>query len=176
MNIEFRYRFEAAHRFLNSDSIACMTPHGHSWHATLGLQYLGKKLNNSQMTVEFSVLKKHWKELIQQTFDHSYMHHYNDPIVEILKNGTASPRLIPFPGDPTTEMISLLMFHKMETIIQQSDFKDLVQVAFIKIDETPTNSITCQRDFYIDEIGSLREVKAWWTSPVAEDRSFAPNQ
>lgn len=172
MNLEFRYRFEAAHRFLKSESIPCMTPHGHTWYATMGVSFKGSTLNSSQMTVEFSEVKKEWKNLIQETFDHSYMHNINDPVVEILKQGNNKPRLMPFPGDPTTEMISLFMFNKMETIIQSSSFKDKVEVEFIKLEETPTNSIVCKRDFYTSEINQFKDQKGWWTSSDPLDRSF----
>lgn len=172
MLVEFRYRFEAAHRFLNSDSKACMTPHGHTWHATLGLSFIGEKLNSSQMTVEFSEIKKDWKNLIQNTFDHSYMHNINDPIVEVLKAGKDEPRLIPFPGDPTTELIAVFLFNKMDQIIENSLYKDLIKVQSIQIEETPTNKITCSREFFTKQISQYQKYQGWWNSSDIKDRSF----
>ena len=175
MNLEFRYRFEAAHRFLKSSSIPCMTPHGHTWFATLNLKFKGAALDNSQMTVEFSKLKKSWKELIQETFDHSYMHNINDPVVEVLSSEKNKARLIPFPGDPTTEMISLFMFQKMETVINNSDFKEKVEVTSIKLEETPTNSIICDRAFYTDQIGPYLNSQSWWNKTEIQSRDFQHN-
>lgn len=172
MKIEFRYRFEAAHRFLKSDSKACMTPHGHTWHATLGLSFIGSELNSSQMTVEFSELKKHWKQLIQGTFDHSYMHNINDPIVEVLRGDSSEYRLIPFPGDPTTELIALFLFQKMNILINQSNLKNSVQVDSIAVEETPTNKIICDRDFFIKEFSRYKSHQGWWNSSEIADRSF----
>ncbi len=172
MFIEFKYRFEAAHRFLKSDSIPCMTPHGHTWYATLGLQFTGSSLDSSQMTVEFTQTKKNWKSLIEKTFDHSYMHNINDPVVEVLNQSKTEMRLVPFPGDPTTEMISLFMFNKMEKIIRSSEIADRVSVEFIKLEETPTNSITCDRRFYVDEIKNFAPYSGWWQTSDPLDRSF----
>lgn len=172
MQIEFEYRFEAAHRFLKSESVPCMTPHGHTWYATMGLAFKGSNLSSSQMTVEFTQLKKSWKTLIQETFDHSYMHNINDPVVEVLTRGEQEPRLIPFPGDPTTEMISLFMFKKMDTLLKGSDMADKVEVNFIRLKETPTNTIVCDKNFFLDEISQYDNYSGWWTSNNPLDRSF----
>lgn len=175
MNLEFTYRFEAAHRFLNSDSVPCMTPHGHTWYATLSVGFTGAQLNSSQMSVEFSQVKQQWKQLIQDTFDHSYMHNFNDPIVEVLHSTGTQTRLLPFPGDPTTELISLFMFNKIETLLMASSFADLVTTQAIKLQETPTNTIICDRDFYLSQKESINKDSGWWQTSNIEDRSFAKN-
>ena len=148
MVVEFRYRFEAAHRFLKSDSKPCMTPHGHSWYVTLALEFIGAHLNSSGMTVEFSKIKGDWKNLVHGTLDHSYLHNIKDPIVEVLdQQQGCEARLLPFPGDPTTEVIALFLFNKMETIINASEHSKLVRVHAIHLEETPTNKIICHRPF-----------------------------
>ena len=172
MELEFRYRFEAAHRFLKSESIPCMTPHGHSWYATMAVKFNGSKLDQNQMSVEFSKVKRNWKHLIQETLDHSYLHNINDPVVEVLSLQDQSPRLIPFPGDPTTELISLFLFHKMEQTIKAEIFNDQLTLAAIKIEETPTNSIVCAREFYLNEIERFSQFDGWWNSTDPSDRSF----
>lgn len=172
MEIEFRYRFEAAHRFLKTDSKPCMTPHGHTWHASLGLLFIGNSLNSSQMTVEFSDIKKDWKKLVQNTLDHSYLHNFQDPIVEVLKNEEVPTRLLPFPGDPTTELIALLLFNKMETVLQNSSLKKIIQVSSITVEETPTNKVRCSRQFFSDEISNFKNYDGWWNNNQLEDRSF----
>ncbi len=173
--MEFSYRFEAAHRFLKSDSVQCMTPHGHTWYATMGVRFSGSALNASQMTVEFGAVKKQWKALIQETFDHSYMHNINDPVVEVLTGNSEPPRLIPFPGDPTTELISLFLFNKMEKIFAHSAFKDSASLQFIKLQETPTNAIHCDRDFYLNEIENFANWTGWWQSEDIADRTLRGN-
>lgn len=170
--MEFTYRFEAAHRFLQSESVPCMTPHGHTWYATLGLRFTQPTLNAAQMSVEFSEAKKHWKNLIENTFDHSYMHNINDPIVEVLTSEAQTSRLVPFPGDPTTELISLFMFNKVEQLLKTSSFHDLVDVEFIKLQETPTNTIICDRNFFNYNMESFKAFDGWWTSVDTHDRAF----
>lgn len=171
LTIEFCYRFEAAHRFLNSESKTCMTPHGHSWIATLVLAFT-EQLSKSQMTVEFSKIKKDWKKLIQETFDHSFMHHINDPIVETLKTQEVEVKLVPFPGDPTTEMIALFMFQKMDLILSRSSFGNLIELKAIKLQETVTNTVICDRDSFKKQIPPFQGYKGWWLSLDTQDRSL----
>lgn len=173
MLIEFRYRFEAAHRFLESSSKRCMTPHGHSWHATLALEFVGKNLDKNGMTVEFSKVKADWKKIVDNLLDHSYLHNSDDAVAETLKNDpTCEPRLLPFPGDPTTEVIALLLFNKMETMVNLSPSKNRVRVHHLEIEETPTNKIVCPRSFYETEIIHFSKFRGWWTSSEIEDRSL----
>jgi len=172
MKIEFTYRFEAAHRFLQSTSIPCMTPHGHTWYASLVLSYLAPSLNSSQMSVEFSVLKKHFKELIQETFDHSYMHNMNDPVVEVLRAEDHQTRLLPFPGDPTTELIALFLFHKMRVLLKNAQLQELVEVDSVILQETPSNKIHMNKEFYQSEIKNQHQYEGWWTSTDIRDRSL----
>lgn len=172
MKIEFTYRFEAAHRFLQSSSIPCMTPHGHTWYASLVLNYIAPGLNASQMSVEFSVLKKHFKQLIQETFDHSYMHNRNDPVVEVLRREGHEPRLLPFPGDPTTELIALFLFHKMSVLLTSAQLQEQVEVDSVILQETPTNKIHMDKEFYQSEIKNQQQFEGWWTSADIRDRSL----
>ncbi len=172
MILEFSYRFEAAHRFLNSASVPCMTPHGHTWYATLGIEFLGNQLNRNEMTQEFTQLKKQWKTLVTDVLDHSYLHNINDPIVEVLKSETKAPRLLPFPNDPTTEAISLFLFNKMDLVFSQSDKSETFRVSFIKIQETPTNSLHCTRDFFLSQKESIYKNAGWWTETDIESRSY----
>ena len=172
MIFDFRYRFEAAHRFLSSDSPPCMTPHGHSWYIRLQLKFLGSQLNASQMGVEFSKVKDPWRQFVQKVLDHSFLHNINDPLVEILKNQSPPCRLLPFPGDPTTELISVLVFHKMNQVLSEKNLKEPIQVIGVELEETPTNRVICDSEFYQKQIQSLSDYKAWWTTSDLFDRSF----
>lgn len=175
MEMKFRYRFEAAHRFVNSASPACMTPHGHTWHATLHLQSL-KNLNDENMVVEFSKVKAFWKVLLNDVFDHSYLCNAQDPLIETIIAANPEARLMRFPGDPTTEMISLLLFHKCELALQQSTLTQFVKVSGITVEETPTNSIFCSREFYTENIANLKTPNCWWTSTEVASREFSSKQ
>lgn len=170
MELRFKYRFEAAHRFTQSSSPSCMTPHGHTWYATLHLKSQAP-LNANDMSVEFHQLKSSWKDLITNVFDHSFMCNVQDPLIEPLLHVHGGARLILFPGDPTTELISLLMFSKAEQFIAKTPWKEQVAVSGITIDETPTNSIHCNRSFYKENMGRYAKYSGWWTSPDSTARN-----
>lgn len=169
MELRFKYRFEAAHRFTQSSSPACMTPHGHTWFATLHLQTTAS-LNKNDMSVEFHQLKSDWKTLITDIFDHSFMCNVNDPLRDLIIKVHPEARLVLFPGDPTTELISLLLFSKCEQFINNSQWKKQILVAGITIDETPTNSIHCDRTFYLENINHYSAFQGWWTTPHVDAR------
>jgi 6-pyruvoyl-tetrahydropterin synthase len=171
MEMKFRYRFEAAHRFTTAASNACKTPHGHTWHATLHLQSL-RSLNQDGMVVEFSKAKSFWKTLITETFDHSFMCNYRDALIEPLLAAHPEARLLRFPGDPTTEAISLLLFAKAEQSIIAANLTQDVRVIGVNIEETPTNSIFCSRQFFEENISRFENFSGWWTSIDPADRSF----
>lgn len=172
MHMKFTYRFEAAHRFLKSSSRPCMTPHGHSWYVSLRLEFLGSTLNDDDMSVEFSKVKKDFRCLVQETLDHSYLHNIKDPVVEVLG---AEARLLPFPGDPTTELISLFLFHKVSLMIAANDLQGSVQVHSIKLQETATNTLYCDRDFYLNNIKAYEGQEGWWNQANPLDRSYGNN-
>lgn len=172
MQLNFRYRFEAAHRFTNSSSQSCMTPHGHTWHATLHVQS-NRPLDANNMIAEFSQIKSFWKELITEVFDHSYMCHHADPILEGLLAAHGGARLMRFPGDPTTEMIALMLFNKAEVMLATTPQKDAIVLTGVTIEETPTNSIHCPRSYFVENIAKHKNFSGWWTSTDIQDRSFA---
>lgn len=140
-----------------------MTPHGHTWYASLHLKTTAP-LNSNDMSVEFHQLKSEWKDLITNVFDHSYMCNMSDALIEPLLKIHGSARLIVFPGDPTTELISLLLFSKCEKFIANSPWKDQILVSGITIDETPTNSIHCDRAFYLENIARYSAFSGWWST------------
>lgn len=173
MELKFRYRFEAAHRFVNSASVQCMTPHGHTWHATLHLEAKRNELDENDMVAEFSQLKSYWKKLITEVFDHSYMCNEEDALIPVLKTTHSECRLLVFPGDPTTELISVMMFAKMQNYVQNSEIRHFVRITGINIEETPTNSLTCDREFYEECINQYHRPDNWWNSLDVYDRSFS---
>lgn len=165
MGLRFRYRFEAAHRLMESPNSACATPHGHTWYATLELKANSAKLNEQSMVLDFSQLKKDWKLFIDQTVDHSFMVNEKDPLIESLLEIHPHSRLLTFSGDPTTELIALSFFSKCVAMVEQGDLKELVSVQSILIEETPTNSISCDRNFFNEAVSQLGTKSRWWNSP-----------
>jgi 6-pyruvoyl-tetrahydropterin synthase len=172
MEFNFRYRFEAAHRFLNSSSVPCMTPHGHTWHATLHLRSKKTDLNAENMVLEFSKTKASWKKFVGDVLDHSYLCNSKDPLIEHILASNPEARVLPFPGDPTTEIIALFIFNKVEKMLATTELQSALYIHGITIEETPTNSIFCDRAFYLEVIGKFQQYKGWWNSEEIADRSF----
>jgi len=175
--LKFRYRFEAAHRFLSAHAPSCQTPHGHTWFATALFRLKeSESLDRSAMATEFGAVKKNWKVFISEVADHSYFHHENDPIVETLVRETPHSRLLPFPTDPTTEMIAGLFALKLQSMHKAALPNSKVEAVGVHIQETPTNSIL----FKFAPDGSapiwlqdqLKHHRGWWNSSVTDDRSI----
>ena len=140
--LEFNYRFEAAHRFTDSCAESCATPHGHTWHAKAEFFAAEEHLGRGEMVMEFSKLKSSWKAFIDGTVDHSFMHHFRDPILPSLREFIPGFRGLPFPGDPTTEMIAALFFAKLETMHRALIGGEIIVPVGVTIQETPTNSVS----------------------------------
>jgi 6-pyruvoyl-tetrahydropterin synthase len=174
MKMSFKYRFESAHRFVFSDR-ECATPHGHTWYATLNLIASAEDLNEDNMIEDFAVLKKGWKEFITKVADHSFFHNSDDPILSALKTNIPNFRGLPFPGDPTTEMIAGLFFIKASALCE--DFP--VRPYSVLIEETPTNSIEFFQDELEDFISKTKlslKTSNWWASTDPFSRSILGNE
>ena len=173
--ISFKYRFEAAHRFTKSCADSCATPHGHTWYAKAVFEARDRNLADDDMVLEFSLLKKAWKNFLQETVDHSFMHHFEDPILSALKMHIPKFRGLPFPGDPTTELIAALFFAKLQVMHKQVDPTGILRPVSVVIRETPTNTVS----FKIDRGGSSALIqrldskyRAWWQSADPEAREL----
>jgi 6-pyruvoyl-tetrahydropterin synthase len=183
--LSFNYRFEAAHRLTRSSSVACMTPHGHTWYAKATFEASGSELNTNDMIMEFSQLKGSWKRFIQETADHSFMHHHQDPILPTLKTHIPEFRGLAFPGDPTTELISALFFAKLSVMHEAlkasasaagSGSIAIPNLVSVAIRETPTNTVIFRAGnrALLNRINEQYE--GWWQSadPSARDLKTGP--
>jgi 6-pyruvoyltetrahydropterin/6-carboxytetrahydropterin synthase len=124
------------------------------------------------MVVEFAKIKRSWKTLIDEVFDHSFLHNVDDPLVPDLLRHNPHARLIPFPGDPTTEMIAALLHNKMQRFIDESGHAEDVELVSVRIDETPTNAVTWTgaRHPMIDSRGEVDGWNGWWSNSDPNDR------
>ncbi len=177
MEMEFTYRFEAAHRFMGASSPKCMTPHGHTWWTRLNFRATGSSLNSNAMIAEFASVKTPWKAFIDNVADHSFFHHIQDPLAFHSKKEIPGFRGLPFPEDPTTELISILFLEKAKQIVAEiKEQKGLeIEVESIEIQETPTNKISVSVDsqMFMNTIAKLNpEWQAWWQNPNVEDRNL----
>ncbi len=157
--LEFTYRFETAHRFTKGSS-KCATPHGHSWYATLGFSTNSDVLNDKDMVEDFYKLKQDWKTFITETADHSFMHHHEDPILPALQEFVADFRGLPFPCDPTTEIIAALFLAKGRKLCSNQNF----QPTSIVIKETPTNQVSLEWEGLDSVLARVESEKfdSWW--------------
>ncbi len=138
MILSFRYRFEAAHRFIKT-STKCSTPHGHSWWVTLSLSHKASTINlEKNFTQDFKNLKPHWKTFIDEELDHFFFINSKDPLLKALNTIDPNLRIKKTPGDPTTEILASLLFKKAESIFKDNTFID---VDSILLEETSTNSV-----------------------------------
>lgn len=177
LTMRFRYRFESAHRFTSAASSKCQTPHGHTWYATAIFRMQGPALDRAAMAAEFSEIKSTWKRFITETVDHSFMHHYQDPLAKPMRDAIADARLLPFPTDPTTEMIAGLFAMKLKAMHLETQHAKTIAPVGVLIQETPTNSIL----FRFEKDGqhpqwlktALGESKGWWSNSDPSDRSFS---
>lgn len=176
--LAFRYRFESAHRFTQSCEDSCATPHGHTWYAEAAFAASADGLGEDDMVMEFSKLKKSWKTFILETVDHSFMHHHADPILGALKEYIPRFRGLPFPGDPTTELIAALFFAKLQTMHENLRSGNAASAIWpapvsVLIQETPTNQVLFQAgtagNALLAKINSKFE--GWWqvADPLARD-------
>jgi len=170
----FSYRFEAAHRFIDSSSIRCATPHGHSWNAEIEFKASEFQLDNSMMLHEFTSLKSAWKTFIHETVDHSFFIHHRDPILQSLVKEYPPNRLLIFPGNPTTELVAALFLRKCVVMHDSLQAKSTVAPSKIIIRETETNSISLSNFEYESfmRLNQIDKFAGWWNSVDPTNRCF----
>jgi 6-pyruvoyltetrahydropterin/6-carboxytetrahydropterin synthase len=83
-----------------------------------------------------------WHQWIDDAVDHSFQLSERDPLVEYFldQEPAGIPRLLITPGDPTTECLAACFFEKLTAFLREQS--SLLEVASIKISETPTNAVT----------------------------------
>src|SRR5690606_12780320 len=76
MEILFKRKWEAAHRFIENGSTICAQPHGHTWHVevTASIPNSFKLDLSSNVYAPFSDLKSKWNSWIDDHVDHSFMY------------------------------------------------------------------------------------------------------
>ncbi len=175
-SLAFTYRFEAAHRFTCTSSEKCMTPHGHTWRATLYLRGTSSALNANAMVAEFSAVKKGWKALLDETLDHSFFAHHQDPLLAAMQKEVPNLRVVLFPSDPTTERLAELLATKAQAMLTllPDETRTSVEVAAVEVIETETNRVR----FDVDKGQKLPSVvegcEGWWSNPDPTRRDCRP--
>lgn len=143
MEIEFKRKWEAAHRLIEGENrkTTCVQPHGHTWWVSVCLSSKQPRLlNHSTNTlILFEKAKKNWHEWIDNHVDHSFMYNAKDPLLNFMLKDNPEGRHLVLPGDPTTEMIAVSFMAKFSSFLHEAD-PDLYCTS-ISINETLTNTV-----------------------------------
>ena len=123
--IEFCY----GHRLLDYDGI-CKHPHGHN--ASVEIDVRTDSLDNRNMVVDFSDIKRIIKGWIDRELDHKMILRHDDPLVEPLR--TLGEPMYLLESNPTVERIARLIFEKGRELG--------VPIVTVRVWETPTSVAT----------------------------------
>lgn len=144
LQMQFTRRYSSAHRFLNTASTKCMTPHGHNWFVRITV--IADKPtaldHDRNMLGEFKQTKADWHRFVDERIDHSFHLNSRDPLIDWFR--THEPErldhILTTPGDPTTEVLAALWQCKAQAFISTAGTGLLVSE--VHLEETPTNSVT----------------------------------
>ena len=193
MEMTFRYRFEAGHRFTGGSSPRCQTPHGHTWWIEVTFGRKDGDLDAAGMLAEFGTAKSWLRTWVDGTLDHSFFHHWRDPILPALRDFIPNFRGLPFPEDPTTEWITYLISRKVRAHLRgdgvapnqaappgdgADEFKGLLELRKVRVEETPTNSMVwdAHSSRTLDQLlaARLKSVRGWWDQQDPYNRYIEP--
>lgn len=120
--IEFCY----GHRLLDYDGI-CKHPHGHNAVAEIEVRTGG--LDNREMVVDFSDIKRVVKGWIDRELDHKMILRHDDPLVKPLQ--ALNEPIFLLDSNPTVERIARLIFDKTRELG--------IPVVRVQVWETPSS-------------------------------------
>lgn len=120
--IEFCY----GHRLLDYDGI-CKHPHGHNAIAEIEVRTGG--LDNREMVVDFSDIKRTVKGWIDRELDHKMILRHDDPLVAPLQ--ALNEPIYLLDSNPTVERIARLIFDKTRELG--------IPVVRVQVWETPSS-------------------------------------
>jgi 6-pyruvoyltetrahydropterin/6-carboxytetrahydropterin synthase len=139
----FTRRYAMAHRLRGDPSGRCAVPHGHNEIVTARLVPLRTApLDGSGNMVEpFERAKQRWHGWIDEAVDHAFQLGEEDPLIAWFAQHEPQrlPRLLITPGDPTTELLAVLLKAKLEAFLAAEGGR--LACAGIAIEETPTNTV-----------------------------------
>ncbi|MCH2176140.1 MAG: 6-carboxytetrahydropterin synthase [Lentisphaeria bacterium] len=163
LELIFRRRYSMAHRLISGCSPKCATPHGHNEYVEVVIRPKDLKPldQNANMVEVFEKAKKRWHQWIDNMVDHAFQLNDTDPIITFFKEQETEKlnRIMITPGDPTTEMLSVLFMAKLTAFLEDAGGK--LYVESIKIEETPTNTTRITgRDCWKRHLSE--EIQHWW--------------
>ena len=128
-----RIDFCYGHRLLDYDGI-CKHPHGHN--AVVEVDVRTDRLDNRNMVVDFSDIKRVVKGWIDRELDHKMILRHDDPLVKPLEE--LGEPIYKIDSNPTVERIAKLIFDKAK--------EQGVAVTAVRVWETPTSVATYREE------------------------------
>jgi 6-pyruvoyltetrahydropterin/6-carboxytetrahydropterin synthase len=102
-----RLDFCYGHRLVNHNGV-CRHLHGHN--AMVEIDVVAESLDERDMVVDFSDIKRAVKEWIDRELDHKMILRQDDPLVEVLR--TQGEPIYTIDSNPTAERLARLIFDK----------------------------------------------------------------
>lgn len=97
------------HRLMNHAG-KCRHLHGHSVKAAISVKQ--QQLNENGMVCDFSELRDCVETYINDTLDHNFLVHKNDPIIPLLN--VQNERFLAIDEHPTAEVLSKMIFQYLK--------------------------------------------------------------
>lgn len=134
--VKTKVSFEAAHRLYDVDTYSseCRDNlHGHSYKVEVVIGV--NNLNSAGMVIDFKLLKKIIKDLIEDKYDHSCILRESDPIAGVIKENCK--KFILVEDSPTAEWMAKEFYDMIEDEIHVYAFD--VRVISVAVQETENN-------------------------------------
>ena len=139
--LEFSRRYAMAHRLLADPASKCAIPHGHNEIVTVRLIPRARfSFGGANALAPFSRIKARWHGWIDEHVDHTLMLSEADPLIAYFRAHEPQrlPRIMTFPGDPTTEALAECFFLKLQACLAADDLP--FEAGEVRVAETPTNT------------------------------------
>lgn len=166
--LEFTRRFAMAHRLLASRSPKCAVPHGHNEFVTVRLRPAAPfRFSDANCAAPFGLVKRRWHKWIDEHVDHTLHLAKADPLLDYFREREPArlPQIMTFQGDPTTEALAACFWLKLAAFLADDGLP--FGVAEVRIEETPTNTVTLDRDLFDPAASGLRP-GAWpWRADMS---------
>jgi len=104
--ISIEIPFRAGHRLIEPYAGKCNNVHGEGYTAIIELQ--SEHLDINGMVVDFGEIKGKIREWINENWDHTYIHHQDDKIGQLLKE--QGMKTFSFAFNPTAEKMAEFLF------------------------------------------------------------------
>jgi 6-pyruvoyltetrahydropterin/6-carboxytetrahydropterin synthase len=166
--LEFTRRYAMAHRLLATDSPKCGIPHGHNEFVTVRLEPTTKfRFSETNSAAPFEQVKRRWHQWIDEHVDHALHLGESDPLIGFFREREPQrlSQIMTFQGDPTTEALAACFFLKLSAFITDDGLPFTVRE--VRIEETPTNTVSITRDVFDPPACGLKP-SAWpWRADMS---------